>query len=355
MDLNRQKRRRRTPVPRQRMATLRDVAKVAGVSAMTVSNVVNGRLGVVRQETRDRVESAIRTLSYRPHTIGRSLRQARSFTIGLLILDETRSFLTDPFIAQITAGLSGALGERGYGLLLHGVPAHQLDELIFLRNARTDGLCLFLSGTNPQRRRVIDTLTRMEEPLVIFQETEVPRTQDYCIVRQADFDGGAMIAGHMLERGARRLAIFGPDVVWPGATQRLSGMIQTLKKTEHRGVKYTLLNCRDHPNDVEGALDRFIDKNGAPDAILAVNDRMGLGALAAVLKRGLKVPEDVKVSGYNAFDLWPYVKPMLTTIESGAYEMGRVAADAMVKRLESGRFRKHEFVLPTKLRVGNTS
>jgi LacI family transcriptional regulator len=132
-------------------------------------------------------------------------------------------------------------------------------------------------------------------------------------------------------------------------------MTHALKGADDRSVKYTLLHCHDHPNAVEAALEEFIERNGTPDAILAVNDRMGAGALAAVLKRGLKVPEDVKVSGYNAFDLWPYVNPILTTIESRAYEMGRVAAEAMVKRLKSGRFRKREFVLPTRLRVGNTS
>ncbi len=346
---------RRLNALKPRAATLRDVAKAAGVSAMTVSNVVNGHFKLVLPETRARVERAIRDLVYRPHAIARSLRQARSLTIGLLILDETRSFLADPFITQITAGLSATLGEQGYGLLLHGVPTDQVEDIVFLRDARTDGICLFLSGTEKRRREVISMIAQLDEPIVIFQEISIPLINDCCIVRQADFEGGRVLAKHLLERGAQRIVILGPDITWPGATQRLAGMQHALSEAKPP-ITPRLVRCRDlNPGAVETALENYIAEYGMPDAILTINDRMGISALKVLQNGGYQVPGDVKVTGYNALDVWQYSHPVLTTIESQAYAMGQVAAKAMMERLETGTFGTEEIVLPVRLRVGEST
>src|SRR5262245_42710231 len=103
--------------------TIRDVALAAGVSAMTVSNLLNERAGTMRAETRRRIEAEIKRLGYRPHGMARSLRLAKQLSIGMIIIDEQPHYLADPFTTHIVAGLSNQLNSQGYGLLLQGLGA----------------------------------------------------------------------------------------------------------------------------------------------------------------------------------------------------------------------------------------
>jgi LacI family transcriptional regulator len=118
-------------VVHDRSATLKDVARAAGVSSMTVSNFVNGRLGEMSRETRERVEQEIKRLNYRPSTSARSLRRSERLSIGLVIVDESPAYLTHPAHSHLLAGLSNFLSERGYSLSLQGArPGNLSDALI---------------------------------------------------------------------------------------------------------------------------------------------------------------------------------------------------------------------------------
>lgn len=336
-------------------ATLQDVAKASGVSVMTVSNVVNRRFEPMRSETRERVEKALRDLDYRPHSIARGLRSARSLTVGFLILDETRSLLTEPFIMQITAGLSAVLSETGYGLLVQGIADSNLDGVTFLHSARTDAICVFLSGVERSRTGVIKKLARLDEPMIVFQETQPPAIDDFCVVRQTDFEGGRMLGRHVIRQGARNVLVLGPDIVWPGASQRLAGMVDAFATTK-TGATCKLVRCRDgNLETIRSALVKHVKKNSHPDAILTINDRMGLSTIKVLQDFGLSVPGDVKVTGYNAIDFWQYPHPTLTTVQSRAYEMGEAAGRALLERFNTGRFAKTEVVLPVSLKVGDST
>src|SRR4051794_18008628 len=157
---------------------------------MTVSNVFNGRFDSMSDETRKRVEQAIAGLNYRPSASARGLRLERNFTIGMLVADSSAGFLADPFISQVVAGASRFLDEKGYGCLVHGVRPEGFEASIFLRFAPTDGLCVFLSGTEAMRGAMMDRLQRLGEPIVAIQEPGQSPFADVCIVRQ-DESGGA--------------------------------------------------------------------------------------------------------------------------------------------------------------------
>jgi LacI family transcriptional regulator len=334
--------------------TLQDVARTAGVSVMTVSNVVNERFDSMRTETRERVEKAIRKLKYRPHSIARGLRSASSLTVGFLILDQAGSLLTEPFIMQITAGLSAVLGEGGYGLLVHGISDANMDNVVFLRSGRTDAICVFLSGSDRSRRDVIKQLALLDEPMIIFQELAPPAIDDYCVVRQTDFEGGRSLSRHVIQRGARHAIVLGPDIVWPGASQRVAGMMDAFASKGPSTCK--LVSCRDgRLETIRAALVKHVTKNSHPDAILTVNDRMGLSTIRVLQELGLAVPGDVKVTGYNAIDFWQYPHPTLTTVESRPYDMGQAAGRALLERFSRGQFPKREIVLPVSLKVGDST
>jgi DNA-binding LacI/PurR family transcriptional regulator len=185
---------------------LADVAKKAGVSVMTVSNVVNGRVNLVREETRERVSRAISQLDYRPHVHARALRLARGWAVGMLFIAHEADFLALQWTSKLVAGLSNHLSEHGYSLLLHNQSPDALDSSILLKWARTDGLITMLSGQAKERKAMLEKLVRLNQPLIALQETISPRPgQDVAVVKQDDYGGGVKLATHLASLGAKKL------------------------------------------------------------------------------------------------------------------------------------------------------
>lgn len=336
-------------------ASLQDVARAARVSLMTVSNVINGRHHLMRAETLRRVEREIARLGYRPQSTGRSLRQARSQVVGMLILDQSPLYLADPFITQVVAGMSNRLSQSGYGFLLQGTRAEALEEAILLRDARTDGFCLFLHGPPRRRRALLERLVRLGEPVLAFQETiDVPGA-DFCRVLQDDHEGGRRLGEHLLSRGARRCVMVVPELRWPAVQRRILGVRAALREMAV-GASLRVVRCgAARFAHTQAALAAEIACHGVPDAVLAANDHMGVAALRVLQALGLKVPGDVLVTGFNGFEFWQFTDPVLTTVFSPAYEMGERGAAALLERLERSHFAERRVQLPVKLRIGGST
>lgn len=341
--------------PRPGTVTIRDVALAAGVSAMTVSNLLNERAGTMRAETRKRIEAEIKRLQYRPHSMARSLRLAKQLFIGMIIIDDQPQYLADPFTTHVVAGLSNQLNSQGYGLLLQGLSAEAFRSSPLIRGIRTDAICILLSGSDAIRRRIIDALLALGQPLVVFQDTlRFPRA-DLCMIRQADRDGGRMVCEEVLKLGARRLAMLVPNVHWPAIAERVKGVREAIR-TRAAGAELRVIRCGDGElRDTQAALDRDTAEHGFPDAIIAGNDQMGIAAMKLMASRRLKVPRDVAITGFNAFEFWQYTSPVLTTVRSPAYEMGARGGIEVLKRLGTGRFEAPEIVYPVELQPGGST
>jgi LacI family transcriptional regulator len=335
--------------------TLSDVAKEAGVSIMTVSNVVNGRVELVRAETRQRVLETVHKLGYRPHSHARGLRLSRSSVIGMLVVMRQSDFLAAPWMSRMVAGLSNALNEQGYGLLLHSQSPDALDESVLLKWAHSDGLIAILSGPDREREDIWKKLVRMNQPVIALQETIVPRSgEDLAIVRQDDFDGAEKIATHLLARGARRLVFLEPDFSWPNMAERISAISAQVRKT--RGASLKVVKCRDESYaSVEASVLAELEASGLPDAFLAANEPIALAALDTIEGKGYRVPEDTMLTGFNAFDLWFFARKRITTISFPAYEIGVRAGQTMLARLRSGRFPRKVEVFPAEFVQGDTT
>lgn len=336
-------------------ATINDVARAAGVSPSTVSNVVIGRFSLVREETRARVEKAIEKLRYRPQTSARGLRSARDWLIGLLIIDDSPMFLADPFITQVVAGLSNYLGNHGYGFLLQGSQSTKIEDTVFVKDARTDGLCILASGSQGDRNAIYGRFSKMNEPLIIFMDPSWKTSDDVCVVRQDDRGGGSAIGKHLLERGARRIVFLASSLEWPSASQRLQGLRESLRR-HSRKTEISLVRAT--TPSFEGAklaLDDFLSTNEMPDAVVAANDRFGIAAMRLLEDRGVRIPDDVMITGFNGFEFWQFTRPVLTTVRSAAYEIGIKGAEALIDRLNNGRFRCPEIILPVTLQDGGST
>ena len=336
-------------------ATIRDVAAAAGVSPMTVSNLINERSGTMRAETRKRIEVEIKRLGYRPHAMARSLRLAKQLSIGMIIIDEQPHYLADPFTTHVVAGLSNQLSSRGYGLLLQGLAPHAFRSSSLIRGIRSDALCIMMSGPDPVRRGIVEAMLTLGQPLVVFQDILQFRNADICLIRQADDEGGRMVAEEVLRLGARRLIMLVTSVHWPAIAERERGVREAIRR-HGSTVDLRIVECGDAElNDTQAALSREIAAHGLPDAIIAGNDQMGIAAMKLMAARKVTVPNDIVITGFNAFEFAQYTSPVLTTVRSPAYELGARGGVEVLSRLEEGRFSQPEIVYPVELQKGGST
>ncbi|MBX3582699.1 MAG: LacI family DNA-binding transcriptional regulator [Rhizobiaceae bacterium] len=333
--------------------TLHSVAQKAGVSIATVSKVVNGITSGVSDATRVQVEAAIEELGYRPNRSGRSLRVQRHQAVGLAIVDPSPRFLADPFTTNLVAGLCNQLNTNGFGLLLYGVMPGKLGESSLIRQSEVDAICLNPSGERLERLAAMELVSGLGQPLVVIQDRSVDNLQDVCFVRQDDQGGAELLAAEVMKRPCRRAVMVIADIPWPAVEHRVAGF---KKVFDRHGVKLDFIRC-DETNSqaiTDGIAD-YLDRSGVPDVLVGQNDQIAIAAIHLLTARGLEVPRDVAVTGYNAFPFTGVSSPALTTIRSRAYELGVTAASALLDRLERGAFQQREYVLPLELVPGNSA
>ena len=259
-----------------------------------MSNVINGKYHLLAPATRRRVEQAIQQLNYRPHTSARNLRRAERLSVGMILVDESPSFLMHPGHNHVIAGLSNFLSERGYSLAIQGVKPEQVGGSLFIKNVATDALCAVLCGTASERNRCIEALCSTGQPVVLFHEFPAPVRHDLCVIREDDVGGGFLLAQHVIAKGCRHLVMLRPDLVWSSMEGRECGMRRALLDA---GVPHELhvVTCGDAGVlDTQSALSEFVAKHGLPDAILGGNDQLGIAAMKFFRSRGIAVPEQVK-------------------------------------------------------------
>ncbi len=335
--------------------TLADVARRAGVSAMSVSNFVNDRHDAMTEMTRERIADAVEVLNYRPHSAARSIRSARTWSVGLIVIDESPTYLSDGYTTQVVSGLGNVLNAAGYTLKLEGLLASRLSQSRLIRQRQSDGICVLPSGDKSVRRQIVRTVAATGQPVVQLLEALPRRHADGCAVMQDDRRGARMLAEHVLGKGARRiLCMKQTHNQWQAVVERVAGIGQAVEKFA-RGARLDVLGCGEGRFDeVARALKEYLAYAPLPDAIMATNDQIGIALLKEMKRHGVVVPENLIVTGFNAFDFWQYSDPVLTTVRSPGFELGQEAGRAMIARLESGAFVQRKVVLKTTLQPGDT-
>lgn len=333
--------------------TIKDVAREAGVSAMTVSNVLNGH-GRVSAATAQRIREVVELLGYRPSVSARRLRLSRQWTIGMLIVVEDRDFLSDPFITAQVTGLTNYLTQNSYSLIIRGIRPSDFRTVGLFQDIEADGMVALLSGDEIQRSWFVSELATLRLPLVLLEEQKRPNASDCIILRQDDYDGGRQIGQHLLKTGARRLWMLIPEAEWPAVRARTAGVADVLRAAGAPDLH--LVNCGDESYEVTRlATLAALREHAAPDAIVGGNDQMAIAAMKACIEQGFQIPDQIQITGFNAFDIWRYVDPVLTTVQSPAHALGERAAIELIARLQEGRFLSPEIVLPVVFQQGGST
>lgn len=308
-------------------ATIRDVAQRAGVSFKTVSRVLNDEPSV-RPETRELVRAAIRELAYTPHHTARQMRTRRSKTIGF-VSDE---IATSPFAVDIVKGAQLAAWEHGMLLLVVNTerePAVERAAIASLLERRVEGIVYAAMF-----HRVVEPLPRLHEvPTVLVDCFDAAGA--YPAVVPDEEQGGYLATRTLIDRGHRRIGFVNLDPVASAAAAagRLAGYRRALREAGLPGDERLVLHANTAPDQGYRLTSSLLDLDDRPTALFCGNDRTAAGAYCAIYQRGLRIPEDVAVVGFDdQEEIAAHLMPPLTSVALPHLAMGRWGVERLVEQ-----------------------
>lgn len=306
------------------MATIKDVAALAGISYTTVSHVVN-KTRPVSEEVRLKVEAAIKSLDYVPSAVARSLKAKTTATIGLLVPNSL-----NPYFAELARGIEDYCERNGYCVILCNSddnPDKQRSYLRVLLEKRIDGLIVASAGGDSG---LAQGLAGVKTPMVIVDRGLEGVDAD--LVR-IDHEYGAYLATrHLLELGHRDIATIGGPASTSVAQMRQAGFARALKEAGVEVSPSRMLESDFTSTGGYNAASVLLERN-PPSAIFAGNDMIGIGVLRAAAERNVRVPAELSVIGFDDIQMSRYVYPALTTVGQSILQLGEMAAEVLLRRI----------------------
>lgn len=309
--------------------TMSDVAQKAGVSLMTVSRVINHK-DDVNPETRQRILQVIEELGYRPSAIARSLATQRTRTIGLVIPD-----VSNPFFADITRGIEQLAYAQSYHVFLCNTeedPQRELALIESLEENRVDGLILCSSRLSDSL--LADILPRLTAAVLINRIIDNGGENSFPSVILDDERGGLLATRHLLERGRTEIGFLAGPVNSFSGQGRRKGYLAAMREAGISPEPGWIANCQ--PSVEGGYLStrRLLSENPELTALFCYNDLVAVGALQACSELDCRIPRDLMVVGYDDIPLAALVSPTLTTCQVQRRELGHLAVEALLERME---------------------
>lgn len=321
------------------MSTIRDVAKSAGVSAATVSRVLNNK-GYVSEEKKEKIEKVIHDMGYEPNQIARGLAKKTSKTLALIVTD-----ITNPFFPELAKGAEKAAYLNGYSFLLgntKGMDNHNDDYVKLLKNKYIDGVIIASHDID------IEILKEQENtPMVVLEmDNDI---ENACTIKVDNYDGAMTATRHLVSIGCRKIAhIYGPQYD-STAKERLEGYKAVIRDTS--GLFEILVPGDFTINGGAEAAQNLLTQYPDVDGIFAGNDLMAIGVLKKLNQLKIKVPEDIAVCGFDGIFMTQVTNPELTTVEQPIYRMGELAAEKLIFRINHPFYGKESIELKTKLQI----
>jgi LacI family transcriptional regulator len=324
--------------------TIEDVARLSGLSASTVSLVINNR-GYVSSETRKKVLKVVEDLAYHPTRSARGLASKTSGNLGF-ILTENHFSQAEPFYTRIFLGTEFEARNHNFYILRtsvgktfhknRGIPR-------FLLERNVDGVII----AGRVNLALVDYIDSLGTPIVLVDYESSKKRHSAVLI---DNRGGAHSAvQHLIQRGHTSIGFIGGDIEHPSIAERFAGYRETLQ--DHDLTPDDALIVVDEPDlrpeDGSSATGKIVERGGKPTAIFAANDAMAIGCIRYLRDRGLRVPEDVSVVGFDDIEISSHVDPPLTTVRVFKEEMGKLAVLRLVEMIKS----KKQLVVTTHVPV----
>ncbi|KQB03723.1 transcriptional regulator [Vibrio metoecus] len=310
------------------MATMKDIARLAGVSTSTVSHVIN-KSRFVSDEIAERVNNAAQQLNYAPSALARSLKMNRTKTIGMLVTTST-----NPFFGEVVKGVERSCYHKGYNLILcntEGDNQRMKASINTLLQKRVDGLLLMCSTLEGERLDVFDRYPDI--PVVVMDWGPILFASDK--IQDNSLQGGYMAAKHLIECGHKEIGCITGPLIRHQAQMRYEGYKRALAEA---GIAINPDWIVESDFECEGgyqAFEKLYQRNKLPSALFVSNDMMAMGVIQAASQRGLRVPDELSLIGYDDVHIAKFMTPALTTIHQPKYRLGKAAVDTLLYRLEN--------------------
>ncbi len=318
---------------------IREVAKRAGVSLGTVSNVLN-RPEIVAEETRQRVLQVIEEIGFVRNGSARQLRAGRSQHIGLVVLD-----VANPFFTEVARGVEDLANEKGYVVILCNSDDSVEKEshyLHVLTEQRTQGVLITPVQSDAS---YLQQLRQHGTAVVLLDRPS--RSKDLCSVSVDDVRGGELAAAHLLEQGHTCIGfVHGPLSIRQCADRR-RGVLRAVKAAalDPNQAIIDITTRAQNAREGEESVEKLLSAATRPTAVFCANDLLALGVMRGLIKRGISIPADMALVGYDDVEFASVLATPLTSIRQPKYELGRAATELLLDEANNPTTHEHKHIV----------
>lgn len=330
-------------------ATLKEIAQQLKVSISTVSRALRNAPDV-NMETRKAVLALSEELNYQPNKLALSFRDKQTHTIGIIVPN------LDYVLSTMVKGIDEVAMEAGFTIMVcqsNESFGREILNTTRLLNSLVDGFIISVSSET----KIFDHFKKVQAralPIVVFDRI----TPDLIApsVRLDNEEGGFMATEHLIEQGYKRIAILaGPENLGV-SNHRLEGYLKALKKYHLKRNDALIFHCDFNQDYAFFATQELLKMKKRPDAIFTISDRMAIGAMLAIKNKGLKMPFDIGLIGFNNEPVVGLVSPSISSVEQPSFEMGKVAAKLFIETMHNNQNMSHvERILRPKLVIRESS
>ena len=323
--------------------TIKDIARYAEVSVSTVSRVLNGKPDV-NEETKTRINKAIKKLGYSPNSIARGLVMRRTNVIGFIIPD-----ITNPNFPELARGIIEQADAYGYSVIFFDTNHDNKVEkkaIKLLRSNQVDGIIVSFTESNQEE------LIKLKEEN--FPSVQVYRKSPHPILPTIAIDNVTSAynaVSHLLSLGHTRIGHITTGEKTLSGLERMQGYKRAMQEAgimvENRWIQI----CDHSAEEGEKAADKLLDAAPSITAIFSSHDLMAIGAYQSIYGRGLRIPDDISIVGHDDIEIAKFVHPKLTTIKTYKKNLGRAAVDLLIEEMQRLSPVRREEVFQTKLIV----
>ncbi|MBM3128785.1 MAG: LacI family transcriptional regulator [Chloroflexi bacterium] len=322
--------------------SIKDVARAAGVSHSTVSRALT-HSPLIPETTRRRVERAAKKLGYAPNAMARGLITRQSRAIGVIVTS-----IADPFVAEIVRGIEQLAGDNGYRVVLgtsHNDPEREVNAVKALREWRVDSVIVASSRVGALYQPLLKDIGA---PIVLINNQNQQKGRVIHSVAVDDVRGGEVATQYLVSLGHRVIGHIRGPVGYAASKNRIAGYRRALNAA---GIPYdrTLIQTGDGRAEGGAQILKLLDHDPIPTAIFCYNDITAIGALRELKRRGIRVPRDLSLVGFDNIPFALYVDPPLTTIAQPMFEMGKRALQMALTLMRDSRAQVADVVIQGEL------
>jgi LacI family transcriptional regulator len=314
--------------------TIKDIAKALGVSTSTVSRALRDSYEI-SSETKQLVMECAERLNYKPNPMALALKERKTRSIGILVVE-----IANPFFSQVINGIESVAYEKGYNVMItqsHESYEREVADLQFLASRSIDGLLVSVSTETNDFSHFQD-LQKRGLPIVFFDRvsTEI----DTHTVILDNFKGAYDATEHLIQNGYRRIAALASSEFLSITNERMAGYFQALQdnniEKDDNLICYSFFGGMEEA-EIDAAINKLCLLKKKPDALICFSDKLTTGAMKSIKRRGLKIPDDMALTGFLNTEHGELFNPPLTVIRQPAFEMGMAATELLLQLIESKR------------------